>query len=189
MEVLSGGTPKTKVPDYWDGGIPFFTPKDVTDHAYVGSTEKTITEAGLKNCNSRLYPKDTVFITARGTVGKISLAQRPMAMNQSCYALVAKPPINQCYLYFALVDGVEQFRGRAVGAVFDAIIRDTFKLIPFFVPDETIIQAFTAHAMPILRQIDVLSAETQKLTKARDLLLPRLMNGEVTVMEGGYDDH
>jgi type I restriction enzyme, S subunit len=179
MDVLSGGTPKTSIPDYWDGDIPFFTPKDATDFAYVSSTEKTLTEDGLRSCNSKLYPKDTVFITARGTVGKINLAQTPMAMNQSCYALVAKPPLNQHYLYFALVDGVEQFRSRAVGAVFDAIIRDTFKMIPFLVPDEKIAVEFTEHSRPILRQIDVLSTEIRKLTQARDLLLPRLMNGEM----------
>ena len=181
MDVLSGGTPKTKVPDYWDGDIPFFTPKDATDYAYAYRTEKTLTEDGLRNCNSKLYPKDTAFITARGTVGKINLAQTDMAMNQSCYALIAKPPINQHYLYFALVDGVEQFRSRAVGAVFDAIIRDTFKLIPFVVPDSKLIRAFTEYASPILQQIDVVSSEARKLMEARDLLLPRLMNGEVAV--------
>ena len=181
MDVLSGGTPKTKIPDYWDGEIPFFTPKDATDYAYVFSTEKTLTEDGLRNCNSKLYPKDTVFVTARGTVGKINLSQTKMAMNQSCYALVAKPPINQHYLYFALVEGVEQFRSRAVGAVFDAIIRDTFKLIPFLVPDHNFIKMFSDYVSPILRQIDVLSSEMRRLTQARDLLLPRLMNGEITV--------
>jgi type I restriction enzyme S subunit len=181
MDVLSGGTPKTQVPGYWDGGIPFYTPKDASDYAYVSSTEKTLSEEGLRNCNSKLYPKDAVFITARGTVGKINLAQTAMTMNQSCYALVAKPPINQYYLYFALVDGVEQFRSRAVGAVFDAIIRDTFKQIPFVVPDSKIIQTFTDHATPILRQIDILSTETRKLVQARDLLLPRLMNAEIAV--------
>jgi len=120
-------------------------------------------------------------ITARGTVGKINLAQTDMAMNQSCYALVAKSPINQHFLYFALVEGVEQFRSRAVGAIFDAIIRDTFKLIPFLVPDVKIVQAFTEHASIILRQIDLLSTKTRRLIQARDLLLPRLMNGEVAV--------
>ena len=181
MEVLSGGTPKTKVPEYWDGSIPFFTPKDAVNYAYVFGTEKTITEEGLRNCNSRLYPKDSVFITARGTVGKINLAQTAMAMNQSCYALVARPPFNQHYLYFALVDAVEQFRSRAVGAVFDAIIRDTFKLIPFVVPDEKLIAMFNEYASQILRQIDNLSTQNRKLAHARDLLLPRLMNGEVLI--------
>jgi len=181
MEVLSGGTPKTTISAYWDGDIPFFTPKDAVDYAYVAETEKTITEDGLKNCNSKLYPKDTVFITARGTVGKINLAQTDMAMNQSCYALVAKESVNQYFLYFALIEGVDQFRSRAVGAVFDAIIRDTFKLIPFVVPDEKLIVMFTEHVKPILNQIDVLSTKTRKLEEARDLLLPRLMNGEIAI--------
>ncbi len=181
MDILSGGTPKTTVAAYWDGDIPFFTPKDAVDYAYVAVTEKTITEDGLKNCNSKLYPKDTIFITARGTVGKINLAQTDMAMNQSCYALVAKPPLNQYFLYFALVEGVEHFRSRAVGAVFDAIVRDTFKLIPFVVPDEKTISMFVDYVAPIIRQINALSMQSRKLVDARDLLLPRLMNGEIIV--------
>ncbi|GAB6060041.1 restriction endonuclease subunit S [Desulfonatronum parangueonense] len=181
IDVLSGGTPKTTNPSFWNGDIPFFTPKDATDFAYAHDTEKSITEAGLKNCNSKLYPKGTVFITARGTVGKINLAQRPMAMNQSCYALVAHPPLNQQFLFFALVDGVEQFRSRAVGAVFDAIVRDTFKLIPFVVPEEKLISAFMGHVSPMLAQVDNLSGQVRSLRKARDLLLPKLMNGEIAV--------
>ena len=181
MDVLGGGTPKTTNTRYWDGDIPFYTPKDSAASAYVGTTEKKLTEEGLKNCNSKLFPKDTVFITARGTVGKINLAQTDMAMNQSCYALIAKQPINQYFLYFALIDGVEQFRSRAVGSVFDAIIIDTFKKIPFTVPNRNLIESFTTLTTPTIRQIDVLSKENQKLAAARDLLLPRLMNGEIAV--------
>lgn len=179
MDVLSGGTPKTNVPGYWEGDIPFYTPKDSADYAYVFSTEKTLTEDGLRNCNSKLYPKDTIFITARGTVGKINLAQTDMAMNQSCYALLARKPLTQYFLFFALVEGVNQFRSRAVGAVFNAIIVDTFRHIPFLVPREQLIQTFTDYVSPILRQVEALSTQTRKLTKAREILLPRLMNGEI----------
>ena len=181
MDVLSGGTPKTNVPGYWGGDIPFFTPKDATDCLYTFSTERTLTEDGLRNCSSKLYPKDTVFITARGTVGKLTLAQTDMAVNQTCYALIAHPPLNQHFLYCALVEGVEQFRSRAVGAVFDAIIRDTFKQIPFLVPGEAVIRMFSKHVTPMIGQIDALSHEIRKLAQARDLLLPRLMSGEVAV--------
>ena len=91
--ILGGGTPKTNNEDYWNGKIPFFTPKDV-GKPYCLLTEKKITESGLDNCNSRLYPVNTIFVTARGTVGKVCLAGLPMAMNQSCYALKAKKIIN-----------------------------------------------------------------------------------------------
>jgi type I restriction enzyme S subunit len=93
-----GGTPKTGIAEYWNGEIPFFTPKDALG-TYVLATEKALTEAGLSNCNSRLYPVNTVFVTARGTVGKLALAGCPMAMNQSCYALVGTTGYGQHYVY------------------------------------------------------------------------------------------
>jgi len=181
MEVLSGGTPKTKVAEYWDGEIPFFTPKDTTDCAFTFSTEKMITEEGLSKCNSRLYPKYTLFITARGTVGKLSFAQRPMAMNQSCYALVGKEGINQQFLYCSLKASIDQFKARAGGAVFDAIVVDTFKLIPYLKPTPFLIEEFTEVVADIFDQIDHLSSMNGKLAQARDILLPRLMSGELAV--------
>ena len=181
MEVLSGGTPKTKVAEYWDGDIPFFTPKDTTDCAFTYSTEKMITEQGLSKCNSRLYPKYTLFITARGTVGKLSFAQRAMAMNQSCYALVGKEDINQQFLYCSLKASIEQFKARASGAVFDAIVVDTFKLIPFLKPTPMLIEQFTDSVKGMFEQVDQLSYMNRKLVEARDILLPRLMNGELAV--------
>ena len=180
MDVLSGGTPKTKVPEFWDGEIPFFTPKDAKG-LFTYDTEKTITDLGLSKCNSRLYPKYTVFITARGTVGKLSFAQRPMAMNQSCYALIAKGEISQEFLYSSLKASIEQFKARASGAVFDAIVVDTFKNIPFLIPSSSLRDEFTEQVKGVFSQIDNLSIQNMKLAQARDLLLPKLMSGELTV--------
>ena len=181
MEVLSGGTPKTTVPDYWDGEILFYTPKDASDTAYVLRTERAITELGLKNCNSRLYEVNTIFISARGTVGKLNLASRPMAMSQSCYALIGKEQVSQLFLFCALKEAIEHFRQHAVGAVFDAIVVDTFKLIPFMVPDEKKVRLFEEVVAPMFHQVANLMEQHEKLRAARDLLLPRLMSGEIAV--------
>ena len=180
MDVLSGGTPKTTNPDYWDGDIPFYTPKDATDTCYVLETERSINELGLKNCNSRLYARDTVFISARGTVGKLNLASRAMAMSQSCYALVGRGHVLQLFLFCALREAVAHFKQNAAGAVFDAVVVDTFKLIPFVVPDEQQVVLFEEAVSPMFRQIANLAEQNQKLRAARGLLLPRLMNGEYT---------
>jgi type I restriction enzyme S subunit len=181
MEVLSGGTPKTTMPDYWDGEIPFYTPKDASDTAYVLQTERRITELGLKNCNSRLYDTNTVFISARGTVGKLNLAARPMAMSQSCYALIGREYVPQMFLFCALKEAIEHFKQHAGGAVFDAIIVDTFKLIPFMVPEEKRVRLFEEATTPIFRQVANVMEQNEKLRAARDLLLPRLMSGEIAV--------
>lgn len=81
--VLSGGTPKTDNPEYWNGDVYWLSPADFDGSCYILSTAKTITGTGLKNCNSKLYPIDTIVITARGTVGRVVLLGRPMAINQS----------------------------------------------------------------------------------------------------------
>ncbi len=181
MDVLSGGTPKTAISDYWDGDISFYTPKGASDYCYVLDTERSITELGLKNCNSRLYPLDTVFISARGTVGKLNLARYPMAMSQSCYALIGKGHVSQFFLYCALKESIEYLKQHAVGAVFDAVVVDTFKLIPFMVPESKIVRLFEEAVTPILRQVGNLLEQNKKLKAARDVLLPRLMSGEISV--------
>lgn len=181
MHVLSGGTPKTTMPDYWDGEIPFFTPKDAIDSIWISACERSVTELGLKNCNSKLYPRETVFITARGTVGKLNMAQAPMAMSQSCYALVGKDHISQRYVYLAMGAGVDALRQQAVGAVFDAIVVDTFKRIKLMAPPASMLRLFDEAVAPIFTQVENLASQNQKLRAARDLLLPQLMSGELSV--------
>ena len=181
ISILSGGTPKTGVEHYWGGDIPFFTPKDSPDAFYVLGTEKTLTESGLASCNSRLFSKNTTFITARGTVGKVALAQKPMAMNQSCYALAPKQDYDNLFLFAAIKDAVEHFKQVAVGGVFDAIVVDTFKVIPFVLPDAVVTRAFGNAVRPLFQQVETLLLQNTQLAQARDLLLPKLMSGQLDV--------
>lgn len=179
--VLSGGTPKTTDSDYWDGDIPFYTPKDAVDGLWVTDAKRTITELGLSNCNSKLYPKETVFISARGTVGKLNMAQRPMAMSQSCYALIGKDHVTQPFVFCAMFAAVETLKQQAVGAVFNAVIVDTFKRITLLVPDEKFMRLYDEAVRPLFDQIENLTLQNHKLAQARELLLPRLMSGELAV--------
>jgi len=188
VSILSGGTPKTGAERYWNGGIPFFTPKDCPTSFYVHTTEKTLTESGVSSCNSRLFPRETIFITARGTVGKIALAQRPMAMNQSCYALVAKQHCNNLFLFLAIREAVDYFKQVASGGVFSAIIIDTFKVIPFVLPIESVTDTFGQTVRPVFDQIETLTLQNLELAKARDLLLPKLMSGQLDVSRVTYKE-
>ena len=183
VDIMSGGTPKTREHLFWNGGIPFFTPKDASaiSQWYIEATQKTLTKEGLAKCNSKLYPIDTVFITARGTVGKVRLAMQPMAMNQSCYALKMKNDSSQYFLLGALQEAVRLLKKTAIGGVFDTIIVDTFKQIPFLQPTEKLINKFHKTVSPVIKQTATLSKEISKLESARDILLPRLMNRTIEV--------
>lgn len=179
--VLNGGTPKTSIPGYWNGDIPFFTPKDAPTSFYVTETEKTITELGLNKCNSKLYPRNTIFITARGTVGKVVMPAVSMAMNQSCYALVGREGINQHFLFFLTRNHISQLRQNAHGAVFDTIVMETFRQLKVPRPPHYLIDAFAVITLPIFEQVLNLLKQNVVLRHTRDLLLPRLISGEVDV--------
>ena len=180
IQILGGGTPKTGENTYWNGNIAFFTPKDV-GIPYTLITEKTISKEGLSHCNSRLYPVNTVFVTARGTVGKVGISGVPMAMNQSCYALVGKET-HQLLVYFYTLKAVDRLKHKASGAVFDAITTRDFESEQIMkLSDDDDAKAFLCIAEPMFQKVLNNCIENLRLSTLRDSLLPKLMSGEIDV--------
>jgi type I restriction enzyme, S subunit len=180
--VQSGGTPKTNVPEYWNGEIPFFTPKDShVSSIFVIDTEKNITNEGLSKCNSKLYDVGTIFITARGTVGNVAMAGRQMAMNQSCYALIPNEGFNYNYIYFLIIQLVKTLKANASGSVFDAIIVSTFTSLKTVIPGKEIVDQFNEIVQSLFSQVLNNIEENKNLETIRDTLLPKLMSGEIRV--------
>ena len=179
IQILGGGTPKTGENSYWNGNIAFFTPKDVGT-PYTLITEKTISKEGLSHCNSRLYPVNTVFVTARGTVGKVGMSGVPMAMNQSCYALVGKET-HQLLVYFYTLKAVDRLKHKASGAVFDAITTRDFESEQIMKLSDDDGTAFLRVAEPMFQEVLNNNIENLRLSTLRDSLLPKLMSGEIDV--------
>ncbi|AYE53519.1 restriction endonuclease subunit S (plasmid) [Priestia megaterium NCT-2] len=182
VNFLSGGTPKTKEESYWNGQIPFFTPKDVKNNLYTTITEKYITELGLSKCNSKLYPKNTLFITARGTVGKVALANIPMAMNQSCFALQHKEDY-QFYLYGVVNHLVREIILGANGAVFNAINLKDLNRLKYVKAPELLIKKYQELVSNIYEKMSTLEEEILNLQQLRDTLLPKLLTGEIQITD------
>jgi type I restriction enzyme S subunit len=135
-EIIGGGTPKTTMPKYWDGDIPWLSVVDFNNgRKLVFDTEKKITKKGLEESSTKLLKKGQLILSARGTVGALAMLDRDMAFNQSCYGLNAKPYITfNDYLYYLLRDNIATLTGQAHGAVFDTITRDTFDHITVSLP-------------------------------------------------------
>ncbi len=182
-QVLSGGTPKTDNPEYWDGAIPFFTPRDAPASFYVLDTGKHLTSLGVERCASALYPPDTVFITARGTVGKIALPSVPMAMNQSCYALKGREGVSQRFLFLMTMQQVDYLKKNTGGATFATIVVDTFSRMRVARPPSDLLERFTQHVDPMFEQIKTLSYQINNLRQTRDLLLSRLLSRHPPIAE------
>ncbi|MBC7076860.1 MAG: restriction endonuclease subunit S [Synergistales bacterium] len=126
--IVLGGTPSRNNPDYWNGDIPWATAKDVTSTVgrYIYMTEESITQLGLEESAAKLLPKGTIVITARGTVGAVAQLGTEMAFNQTCYGLVAKPQVEQDYLFYAIKGSLYEMQSLTYGTVFNTITMASF---------------------------------------------------------------
>jgi type I restriction enzyme S subunit len=180
-ELGGGGTPNTKNQEYWSGHIPFFTPTDAEPQPFKLTTEQKITLKGLENSSTKVYPKGTLFVTARGSVGKIMIIASDMAMNQSCYALCPHEGVNTPFLYFHALSLVNFLRTKSSGSIFKSIVTNDIKFSTTVIPDLETIESFGKIAEPLFSQILNNQQQNQELTTLRDWLLPMLMNGQVRV--------
>ena len=133
--IIGGGTPKTSVPEYWNGEIPWLSVKDfVSVTKYVYDTEKHISELGLLNSSTKLLEKNDIIISARGTVGAMAMIPYPMCCNQSCFGLRGNSIVDKNFLYYLTRTKVDELKKSAHGSVFDTITRETFNNLQCLVP-------------------------------------------------------
>jgi len=139
IDIISGGTPKTDIIEYWENGtIGWLSVTDFNnDLRYVYNSEKRITNEGLKNSNTKLLEKGDIIISARGTVGALAQIGKPMCFNQSCFGLRGKKGIvDTDFLYYALKNYVHNIKKRSQGSVFDTINLNSFDLMEIEIPKE-----------------------------------------------------
>jgi len=184
VDLLSGGTPKTKNDTYWGGNIKWVSAKDIGNgQVYIDSTEKKITKLGLNNSSTKILPEDTVILVARGSVGKFGMISEPMAMNQSCYGLYSKTAMSQGYIYLMISFLIKKFKRMAYGSVFDTITTSTFKSTSVLIPPSEVMDDFKMNIDPIFEQLKSSIRENTKLNILRATLLPKLISGQVRLKE------
>ena len=176
VKISGGGTPDTSEITYWNGNIPFFTPADSTNAYYCIKTEKKLSMLGFDNCSSKMYKKDTTFVTARGTVGEITLASMDMAMNQSCYALLSsnKEIDIPYYIHQFAVETIASLKEEAVGAVFNALVTKDFEVKEVIIPSIEIMVEYNLLVKPLYQSILIRQKENSKLTELQSLLLAKM---------------
>ena len=181
IELLSGGTPKTTVAEYWDGEIPWYTAKDAPSPSdvFVLDTERKITIKGVENSATKILPAGTTVITARGTVGKLACLGTTMSMNQTCYGIRGVVGYPDFFTYLNIRLTVDELRQRTHGTIFDTITRQTFKLIDTAIPTPEAACAFESVIEPVMSRILCNLHTSLTLTALGDWLLPNLVSGEM----------
>lgn len=128
-----GGTPSKKVPEYWDGDIPWATVKDFTSTA-LDSTQDFITQKGLQNSSANMIPKGHVIIPTRMSLGKVAINTVDLAINQDLRALIPKNGVDTKYLLYAMLSLKEEIVKRGSGATVKGITQEELYKLKIPVP-------------------------------------------------------
>ncbi|PZN72912.1 MAG: hypothetical protein DM484_23755 [Candidatus Methylumidiphilus alinenensis] len=185
VRVVGGTTPSTKEPTYWNGEFCWATPKDLSSlkTPVLLSTERRITQAGISQIGSGLLPIGTVLLSSRAPIGYLVISQVETAVNQGFIAMVCEGRLSNVLVWLWTQANMEVILQKANGSTFQEISKANFRPIPVTVADSPIHRAFDEIAQPIYKQIVANEQESRTLAQARDLLLAKLLSGEIRLQE------
>ena len=135
-KIKGGGTPSTKTPSYWNGNIPWITPKDlsVQKSKYIERGSRNITEKGLSNSNANLIPPNSIILSTRAPIGYIAISRNALTTNQGCHALIPSDSIDTEFLYYLLKENVEFLKSQSNGSTFGELSGKTLRELKFLFP-------------------------------------------------------
>jgi type I restriction enzyme, S subunit len=202
LHVYSGGTPSTSEDGFWDGDIPWLTPREITrlgDAVYVADTERKITESGLRNSAAKLMPPDTVMLTKRAPVGVVAINAVAMATNQGFMNFQCGPRLRPLYLVHWLRANRTYLTQVANGSTYPELYgSDLLEFLAGFPPVEEqdailswirSIQFLVEIGIPLEqsaispREMVVYQSQTQRIGKMGLTLSEALLAGEIRVSD------
>lgn len=133
--IVSGGTPDTNNPEYWDGDVLWVTPSEVSDlsNRFIWDTERKITDKGLKQSSAKLLPVHSLIISTRATLGDCCINKKPMCTNQGFKNIIVKGN-NVDFLYYLITKNKHELIRKACGSTFLEISKKDIENLKFPVP-------------------------------------------------------
>lgn len=201
LRVESGSTPSTAHEEYWDGDIPWLTPKDLTGRErclYVSRTERTITPRGLTTAGAKLLAAGTVMLTKRAPVGMVAVNAVPMTTNQGFLNFTCGRFLRPLYLAYWLQANRPYLDLIANGSTYPELYKsDLFEFelaVPPLEEQDRILgflsalqlvtqlggpleQSVISHAAMLANQ-----EQSRRLERLRDAVLPALLAGKLDLL-------
>ncbi|HOE45113.1 restriction endonuclease subunit S [Methanothrix soehngenii] len=181
-KIITGKTPSTKTPENFGGNIPFVKTPDMHRSRIIVETEEYLSEKGAATQSNKTLPMGTILVACIGAkLGVVSITCLPCQTNQQINAVVPRKDYLTHYSLFALTDIKPRLEAMGGGATMPNVSKTKFASIPVLIPPQIILQEFDGYAKILFQQIQLLNRQNSCLIRGRDLLLPRLMNGEIAV--------
>ena len=185
-EIYNGGTPSTSIPEYWDGGIQWITPKDMgkSKEMYVSRCERTISQEGVEHSSTKVLPERSVIVSSRAPIGYVAINDVPMATNQGCKGFVLGKELYPEFLYYFLLASTELLNKLGTGATFKEVSGKKLAGIEVPVPSIQEQQRIVDILDQEFAKIDALKANAEKSLQAAKDLFQATLKKELEPKEG-----
>ncbi|OWV81056.1 hypothetical protein ATY77_22700 [Rhizobium sp. R634] len=184
LVYTGGGTPSKSEPSYWlDGDVQWFTPTDLTKsgQTFLRRSSLMITKEGLAKSSARWFPALSIMMTSRATLGVFAINTEPATTNQGFITFIPSSRTPVYFLLHMLKREFPRMEAVASGATFKEITKGALGELVFAFPPEHLAHRFEQLVTPMMEQIAIVSRQNDSLRAARDLLLPKLISGEIDV--------
>lgn len=160
-EVIAGGTPSTKISEYWNGDIPFVTPNDLSEQKspFIHQTERNITTLGLNKSSANLLPKNTLIISTRAPIGYMALSNNECVTNQGCKSIVFDSDQCPLFFYYNAHNYIQKMKSLGSGTTFAEISKSDLGKIVITYPESFVVQQ---QISDILSTCDTVIQNTKK---------------------------
>ena len=182
LKIQNGGTPKRSNLEFWENGeIPWLSSGEVCNNKVLVQSKEYITDLGLKGSAAKLIPpySTLVAIYASPTAGKCAFSGFETSTNQAVCAIIPKEEYT-FFNYYHLQLQEKYFVNQASGSAQQNISKKIIEETPVLIPNKIILKKFNLLAKPIIKKTIENLKENNNLERKRDLLLPKLLNGEVS---------
>lgn len=182
FDTSSGSTPSRKNEALFGGNINWLKTQEL-QNCYIFETDEKITEEGLKRSSAKIFPENTVIIAMYGaTIGQLAILAKPSSTNQACCALLPKRELSDfMFGYCHMEYSTRALKDRGQGAAQNNVSQQVIRAMEMVLPNVHILDKFNTAVASSFIQRRNLQSQNAQLTRARDLLLPRLMDGRIPV--------
>lgn len=182
--IIGGSTPSRKKKEYYEkGNIPWITPKDLSgyNYMYINEGQEKITEEAYNSCSTKLIPTNSILYSSRAPIGYIAINSNDVCTNQGFKSIVPTNGYTTEYLYFLMKYLTPEIINQAGGSTFKEISGTVLKNKEIVISNIEICDSYTGNVNVLFKYIDSIEKETKILKLEREILLPKLMNGELEV--------
>lgn len=185
-KVFTGGTPSSVVEEYWNGDITWYTPSEIREAGkYIQKSRRKITSKGLKNSSATIFPKNTIVVCTRATIGELAISLVEACTNQGFKNLNVNENNDVEFIYYKLRQSKTIFMKKACGSTFLELSTTDFRNLILKVPPLPEQQKIASVLSAADKEIGILQSELATLRGQKRGLMQVLLTGEKRVQTNG----